>query len=224
MQIQLEKSWLELLEQEFGSAYFLDLQQFLEKERAEEQAIFPPADQVFSAFDLCPFSRTRVVIIGQDPYHGQNQAHGLAFSVNKGIPHPPSLQNIFKELHAELGMTYPKSGNLSPWAAQGVLLLNATLTVRSGEAGSHQGKGWEILTDRVIEIIDAESDHLVFMLWGAHAKKKGRKINRAKHLVLESGHPSPLSANRGNWFGNNHFIQCNEWLKSKGLPVIDWSL
>jgi len=224
MSIHLEKSWLEFLHEEFGSAYFLDLEQFLHKERSGNTPIYPPEHEVYSAFNLCPFPRTKVVIIGQDPYHGPNQANGLCFSVNEGIPYPPSLQNIFKELQRELGMDYPKSGDLRPWAEQGVLLLNATLTVRQGEAGSHHGQGWEIFTDRVIELINAQSSGVVFLLWGGFAKKKGKKIDRKKHLVLESGHPSPLSANRGHWFGHRHFIQCNEWLESKGQEPIDWKL
>jgi len=224
MGIHLEKSWLELLHEEFGSAYFLDLEQFLHKERNGNVSIYPPEQKVYSAFNLCHFLKTKVVILGQDPYHGPNQAHGLCFSVNEGIPHPPSLQNIFKELQREVGLAYPKSGDLRPWAEQGVLLLNATLTVRQGEAGSHQGKGWEIFTDRVIELVNVKCEGVVFLLWGGFAKKKGKMIDRNKHLVLESGHPSPLSANRGYWFGNNHFIQCNDWLIAKGQAPIDWKL
>jgi uracil-DNA glycosylase len=166
----------------------------------------------------------KVVIIGQDPYHGKGQANGLAFSVNDGIAHPPSLINIFKELNSDLGIGYPKSGDLSPWASQGVLLLNATLTVRTAEAASHQKQGWEIFTDKVIETISTNNNGIVFLLWGGYAQKKKKLIDAQRHLVLESGHPSPLSANRGYWFGNRHFSKCNAYLKSKGNTPIDWHL
>jgi len=225
MSIHLEKSWLELLQEEFGSAYFLELDKFLAAERAGSIPIYPPEEEVFSAFYLCPFKLTRAVIIGQDPYHGPKQAKGLCFSVNEGIAHPPSLRNIFKELHREkLLHFYPESGDLTPWAKQGVLLLNATLTVRQGEAGSHQGQGWEQFTDKVIKLLNAHPYGLVFFLWGAFAKKKGKNIDRSKHIVLESGHPSPLSANRGHWFGNGHFAACNAWLEEQGQAPIDWRL
>ena len=177
---------------------------------------------IFAAFDHCPFDETKVVIIGQDPYHGPGQANGLCFSVKDGIPHPPSLINIFKEIQTDLGITYPQSGNLERWADQGVLLLNATLTVRSHEAGSHQGKGWEIFTDAAISKLSEKKEGLVFLLWGGFAKKKQSLIDTTKHHVLTSGHPSPLSANRGYWFGNRHFSQCNKILASKDNKNIVW--
>lgn len=179
---------------------------------------------MFNAFTLCALSDLKVVIIGQDPYHGVGQANGLSFSVNDGITHPPSLVNIFKELQTDLGIPYPKSGDLSSWASQGVLLLNATLTVRAAEAGSHQKKGWEQFTDYVIKAISSENSDVVFMLWGGFARKKAKLINTKKHLILESGHPSPLSANRGYWFGNQHFSKCNTFLKSKRKSPINWQL
>lgn len=224
MTIRLEKSWLELLESEFESAYFLSLKSFLESEIRESTPIYPPGPQIFAAMDLCPFQDVKVVIIGQDPYHGPNQAHGLCFSVNEGIPHPPSLQNIFKELEKDLSIPYPQSGDLRPWAKQGVLLLNATLTVKQGQAGSHQGKGWETFTDKIIAELNSRRENLVFLLWGSYARAKGKHIDRSKHLVLECGHPSPLSANRGHWFGNRHFSQCNAWLTQHGMAAIDWKL
>ncbi|MDX5319463.1 MAG: uracil-DNA glycosylase [Bacteroidota bacterium] len=224
MTIRLEKSWLELLESEFKSAYFLSLKSFLEQEKKGATPIYPPGNEIFAALDLTPFQAVKVVILGQDPYHGPGQAHGLCFSVNPGIPHPPSLQNIFKELNQDLQIPYPKEGDLRPWAKQGVLLLNATWTVRQSEAGSHQGKGWESFTDKIVALLNERGENLVFMLWGAHAKAKGKFIDRSRHLVLESGHPSPLSANRGNWFGNRHFSKCNTWLREHGLSEIDWVL
>lgn len=224
MPVRLHESWLEALKGEFGSAYFLELKQYLEKEKKSGTVIYPPGPQIFAALDTTPFDKVKVVIIGQDPYHGPGQANGLSFSVNPGIPHPPSLINIFKELQNDLGMAYPVSGDLSAWAAQGVLLLNATLSVRHGQAGSHQGKGWERFTDRIIEVLNRERESLVFMLWGSYARSKGQHIDRSRHLVLETGHPSPLSANRGNWFGNGHFSKCNAYLISKGKSPIDWKL
>ena len=181
--------------------------------------------EIFNAFDSCPVNNLKVVIIGQDPYHGDNQANGLCFSVNKGISHPPSLINIFKEIEADLGHKYEhKNGDLSKWAKQGVMLLNATLTVRKGLPGSHQNKGWEIFTDKVIKIISNETNNTVFLLWGSFAKKKIKLIDTGKHKILESGHPSPLSANRGYWFGNKHFSKCNKHLESFKRNKIDWSL
>lgn len=224
MPVRLEKSWLNVLEKEFAAEYFLALKNFLELEKKGRSPIYPPGPLIFSALDNTPFAAVKVVILGQDPYHGPDQAHGLCFSVNEGIPHPPSLQNIFKELHADIGMSYPKSGNLLPWARRGVLLLNATLTVRQGEAGSHQGKGWETFTDKIISHLNEQQEGIVFMLWGAYARGKGKQIDRNKHLVLESGHPSPLSANRGLWFGNKHFSKANAYLVSHGLAPIDWSI
>lgn len=177
---------------------------------------------MFNAFNLCPFNEVKVVIIGQDPYHEPGQAHGLSFSVNDGVPFPPSLQNIFKEIQLDLGTPIPASGNLTRWAKQGVLLLNATLTVREHVAGSHQRKGWETFTDAAIKALNAERDHLVFILWGGYARGKVSLIDQSRHLVLQSVHPSPLSANRGGWFGNHHFSRCNEYLRQQGLAPIAW--
>ena len=219
----IHDSWKPILTPEFKTPYFLDLVDFVKKEY-ESKACYPPKEQVFNAFTLCPLSDLKVVIIGQDPYHGVGQANGLSFSVNDGIVHPPSLVNIFKELQTDLGIPYPKSGDLSSWASQGVLLLNATLTVRAAEAGSHQKKGWEQFTDYVIKAISSENSDVVFMLWGGFARKKAKLINTKKHLILESGHPSPLSANRGYWFGNQHFSKCNTFLKSKRKSPINWQL
>ncbi len=222
MAVKLEASWLEHLKGEFESAYFLSLKSFLQEEKAAGKTLYPPSSQIFAALDSTPFQAVKVVIIGQDPYHGVGQANGLSFSVNEGIPHPPSLVNIFKEISNDLGLPYPVSGDLSRWAKQGVLLLNATLTVRASEAGSHQNKGWELFTDAIIDSLNRERSGLVFMLWGSYAKNKGKRIDRQKHLVLESGHPSPLSANRGMWFGNKHFSRCNAYLKQNAIPLIDW--
>jgi uracil-DNA glycosylase len=217
----MEPSWQKVLSSEFDQSYFKELTSFVEKEY-KVNTCFPKGSQIFSAFDHCPFNEVKVVVIGQDPYHGVGQANGLCFSVNDGIPFPPSLMNIFKEIEQDLKLPFPKSGNLERWAKQGILLLNATLTVRQSEAGSHQNKGWETFTDAVIQKISEEKENIVFLLWGGFAKKKGLKINRAKHHVLETGHPSPLSANRGLWFGNKHFSTTNEFLKSKGKKEILW--
>lgn len=217
----MEPSWQKVLSSEFDQPYFKELTSFVEKEY-EVNTCFPKGSQIFSSFDHCPFDKVKVVIIGQDPYHGVGQANGLCFSVNDGIPFPPSLMNIFKEIEQDLKLPFPKSGNLERWAKQGILLLNATLTVRQSEAGSHQNKGWETFTDAVIQKISEEKENVVFLLWGGFAKKKGLKINRTKHHVLETGHPSPLSANRGLWFGNKHFSSTNEFLKSKGEKGIVW--
>ena len=198
------------------------LGQFLRAEKASGKKIYPQGREIFRAFSLTPFDLVKVVILGQDPYHGPGQAHGLSFSVPEGVSHPPSLVNIFKELETDTGKNYPKNGSLTSWASQGVLLLNATLTVESGKAGSHQNKGWEQFTDAVIDVISTQCDHVVFMLWGNYAKQKGKRINQERHLVLTSGHPSPLSANRGLWFGNRHFSQVNTHLISKGKLPIDW--
>ena len=221
MLIKMEPSWQKVLSSEFDKSYFKELTSFVEKEY-EVNICFPEGSQIFSAFDHCSFDEVKVVIIGQDPYHGVGQANGLCFSVNDGIPFPPSLMNIFKEIEQDLKFPFPKSGNLERWAKQGILLLNATLTVRQSEAGSHQNKGWETFTDAVIQKISEEKEDVVFLLWGGFAKKKGLKINRTKHHVLETGHPSPLSANRGLWFGNKHFSSTNEFLKSKGKKEIVW--
>lgn len=221
MKVQIHPEWQSVLADEFQQPYFSDLAQFVRSEYSRFTC-YPKGSDIFSAFNLCPFSETKVVIIGQDPYHGPGQAHGLSFSVPEGVPFPPSLQNIFGELHQSLGVPTPKSGNLDRWATQGVLLLNATLTVREGEAGSHQNHGWETFTDAVIRKLSNGSEHLVFMLWGAYAKKKGAVVNTQKHLVLESGHPSPLSANRGLWFGNSHFKKANAYLESHHKTPINW--
>ena len=192
------------------------------KEEKKTKTIYPLGSKIFNAFNLTPFSKVKVVILGQDPYHGPGQAHGLCFSVPDGVAHPPSLVNIFKELEQDIGKPYPSSGDLSAWAQQGVLLLNATLTVASGQAGSHQKRGWEQFTDAVISTVSEQNTDVVFMLWGGYAKKKGNIINIEKHLVLTSGHPSPLSANRGYWFGNKHFSRCNKFLTQKGYIPIQW--
>ncbi len=217
----MEPSWRAVLSKEFDKEYFKKLEDFLEKEY-QNFLCFPAESQVFSAFNHTPFEDVKVVILGQDPYHGIGQAHGLSFSVPDGIPLPPSLRNIFKELESDLKISTPKSGNLIRWADQGVLLLNAILSVRANEAGSHQQQGWEVFTDAVIECLSAKKEHLVFLLWGGYAKKKGSKIDKKKHLVLTSGHPSPLSANRGLWYGNSHFGKTNEYLKAKGKEQIAW--
>ncbi|HEX8269652.1 MAG TPA: uracil-DNA glycosylase [Flavobacterium sp.] len=221
MEINLPASWRQALSSEFGKPYFHELIQFVKSEY-DNHTCYPPSDQIFSAFSYCDFDDVKVVIIGQDPYHGANQAHGLCFSVNDTIAFPPSLRNIFKEIEINLGKEAPSSGKLEHWARQGVLLLNATLTVREGEAGSHQKKGWEKFTDTVIQILSDEKENVVFLLWGGYAKKKGAKIDKQKHLVLESGHPSPLSANSGHWFGNKHFSKTNEYLESQGKIPIHW--
>lgn len=220
---QLHDSWKPILTPEFKSPYFLKLVDFVQHEYQTNQC-YPPKNQVFRAFTLCPLADLKVVILGQDPYHGQGQANGLAFSVNECVPHPPSLTNIFKEIQSDLGIPYPVRGDLTPWASQGVLLLNATLTVRDSQAGSHQNQGWEQFTDYVIQEISKRTSAVVFMLWGGFARKKVKLINASEHLVLESGHPSPLSANRGYWFGNQHFSKANVYLKSKGKSSIDWCL
>lgn len=221
MLIKIHPSWQNVLSTEFDKPYFTELVTFVKREY-QTKTCYPKGSQIFSAFDYCPFNDVKVVIIGQDPYHGRGQANGLCFSVNDEIPFPPSLINIFKEIEQDLSLPFPKSGNLERWAKQGVLLLNATLTVRESEAGSHQNRGWETFTDAVIEKISKEKENVVFLLWGGFAKKKGAKIDRTKHCVLETGHPSPLSANRGLWFGNKHFSATNEFLKSKGLTSINW--
>ena len=218
---KINDSWLNILDQEFQSDYFKNLKNKLIIER-EKNTIYPPGNLIFNAFNSTPFNEVKVVIIGQDPYHGVGQANGLCFSVNKGIPHPPSLINIFKELSNEYNIPYPKSGDLTPWAKQGVLLLNATLTVRKDQANSHQDIGWQHFTDAVIDAVSKQKDHVVFMLWGGFAKRKGARIDKKKHLVLTSGHPSPLSANRGLWFGNNHFKKANEWLTQHNISPINW--
>jgi len=221
MQVNIEQSWKGILSDEFEKPYFNDLITYVKQEYASHKC-FPPGKQIFAAFDHCPFDNVEVVIIGQDPYHGAGQAHGLCFSVNDGISFPPSLRNIFQEISNDIGKPIPSSGNLERWADQGVLLLNAVLTVREGQAESHKGKGWEKFTDAVIQQISDKKENVVFLLWGGYAKKKGAKIDRSKHFILESGHPSPLSANQGLWFGNKHFSKANEYLKQKGKREIEW--
>jgi len=224
MSVKIDESWKRLLESEFNSEYFKKLISFIKEEYSVFKC-YPKGSEIFNAFDCCPINKLKVVIIGQDPYHGINQANGLCFSVNKGISHPPSLINILKEIENDLNFKFESNnGDLSKWANQGVMLLNATLTVREALAGSHQNKGWEIFTDKVIQIISNETNNTVFLLWGSFAKKKRKLIDVSKHKILESGHPSPLSANRGYWFGNKHFSKCNEYLDSYGKKKIDWSL
>ena len=220
MQVRIDESWREVLQTEFDKPYFELLTDFVRHAYRTTQC-FPPAGQIFRAFDLCPFDKVRVVIIGQDPYHDVNQAHGLCFSVQDGIPAPPSLVNIYKELNRDLGKPIPTSGNLTHWAEQGVLLLNATLTVEAHKAGSHQGKGWEELTDAAIQALNHKREKIVFMLWGSYAQRKGKYIDRRKHLVLEAVHPSPLSAYRG-FIGCGHFSQANNYLMQHGLTPIAW--
>jgi uracil-DNA glycosylase len=220
--VKIHDSWKSVLKQEFESQYFTDLKTFIVGEK-KKYRIYPPSAQIFSAFDLCPFEDVKVVILGQDPYHGYGQAHGLCFSVLAGVDFPPSLKNIFKELHNDIGILPPLTGDLTPWAKQGVLLLNATLTVRAETAGSHQNKGWETFTDKVIEILSVKKQHLVFILWGNYARAKKALIDTSKHYVLEAAHPSPLSASRG-FFGCRHFSACNEWLKKNKLTPVHWNL
>lgn len=223
MKVNIEESWKTILQQEFEKPYFRDLVAFVKKEYTTYRC-FPPGKLIFNAFNHCPFEDIKVVIIGQDPYHGPLQANGLCFSVNDGIDFPPSLINIFKELQNDINIPYPKNGNLESWAKQGVLLLNATLTVRAHNAGSHQNKGWELFTDAVIKKISERTNGKIFLLWGGFAKKKVKLIDTSKHHVLTSGHPSPLSANRGYWFGNKHFSKTNSLLEQAGAQAIDWSL
>ncbi len=221
MNVKIDSSWKERLASEFEQSYFETLTSFVRTEYASATC-YPPAKLIFNAFDLCPFDKVKVVIIGQDPYHEPGQAHGLSFSVCDGVPFPPSLQNIFKEIQNDLGTPIPTSGDLTRWAEQGVLLLNATLTVRAHQAASHQRRGWEQFTDAAIRTLNAEREHLVFILWGGYARSKAALIDRSKHLVLESVHPSPLSANRGGWFGNHHFSRTNDYLRANGIEEIQW--
>ena len=220
MDVKIAPDWKELLAPEFEKPYFAALTQFVRQEYATHR-IYPRGSNIFRAFDKCPFDKLKVVIIGQDPYHGEGQANGLCFSVGDGVPFPPSLQNIFKEIESDLGIPVPRSGNLTRWAQQGVLLLNATLTVEAHRAASHQGRGWETFTDAVIHKLAEEREHLVFILWGSYAQRKGDFIDRSRHLVLQSPHPSPLSAHRG-FFGNHHFSQTNQYLEAHGIEPIRW--
>lgn len=221
MSIKIDESWKEMLREEFNQEYFEMLIKFVKAEY-EQTTCFPPGNKIFAAFDRTPFEDVKVVILGQDPYHGAGQANGLSFSVADGIPHPPSLMNIFKEQQKDLHTPYPQSGNLERWSDQGVLMLNAVLTVEQGKAGSHQKKGWERFTDTVIQTLSNERENLVFMLWGGFAKGKLKLINEKKHFVLTSGHPSPLSANRGYWFGNQHFSRANRYLQERSKKQIQW--
>ena len=218
----IEAGWKSVLMDQFQSSYFRTLKEFLEEEK-KKHTLYPPGRLIFNAFQRTPFDRVKVVILGQDPYHGKGQAHGLCFSVPQGIPKPPSLVNIFKELHTDLGISIPEHGNLEKWADQGVLLINATLTVRDSQAGSHQKRGWETFTNRVIEVVSQEKSGVVFLLWGRFAQAKESLIDRGKHLILKSAHPSPLSAYNG-FFGCRHFSLTNEHLENQGKTGIDWAL
>lgn len=221
MNVKIDNSWREHIGTEFEKPYFSALTDFVRHEYTTTTC-YPPGALIFNAFNLCPFDRVKVVIIGQDPYHEPGQAQGLSFSVPEGVPFPPSLQNIFKEIQLDLGKPMPPTGDLTRWAEQGVLLLNATLTVRAHQAASHQRHGWEQFTDAAIRALNTERENLVFILWGGYARSKAQLIDRSRHLVLESVHPSPLSANRGGWFGNHHFSQCNAYLREHGEQEIDW--
>lgn len=220
MQVNIEPTWKKLLKSEFEKEYFITLADFVRQEYTSGK-IFPPGPLIFNAFNLCPIDTVKVVILGQDPYHGDNQAHGLSFSVKKGIPKPPSLQNIFKELQTDLNIEISEDGDLTKWAKQGVFLLNSVLTVRKGQAGSHQGKGWEIFTDEVIRTLSQEKKNLVFMLWGNYARNKKALIDGDKHLILEAAHPSPFSAHNG-FFGSKHFSKANDYLKQNNISIINW--
>ncbi len=221
MGVKIESSWREVLKEEFEKEYFKNLTEFVRNEYSGNTPIYPPARLIFNAFDHCPFDKVKVVILGQDPYHGAGQANGLCFSVNRGIQFPPSLMNIFKEISSDTGAPIPQDGDLTRWSDQGVLLLNATLTVRAAQAGSHQRRGWEEFTDAAIRQLASLRENIVFILWGSYAQKKGAFIERAKHLVLTSPHPSPLSAYQG-FFGNHHFSRANQYLKEHGKAPIIW--
>lgn len=222
-QLKPDTGWRDRLAEEFRQPYMADLAGFLAQEEQAGKVLFPPSHLCFNALNSVPFDDVSVVILGQDPYHGPGQAHGLCFSVRPNVKVPPSLVNIFKEIHSELGIAPPDHGCLQPWAEQGVLLLNSVLTVVEGQAGAHQGRGWEQLTDRVVRCLSEQRDDVVFLLWGSYAQKKGKVIDRDRHLVLEAPHPSPLSAYRG-FFGCDHFRRANEWLASRGRPTVDWAL
>ena len=223
MKVKINLEWKEKLQDEFNKPYFEKLVEFIRDEYSKGKC-YPRGEKIFEALNLCLPKDVKVVLLGQDPYHGPNQANGLSFSVPAGISHPPSLINIFKELESDLNIPYPKNGDLSSWARQGVLLLNSTLTVRANQPASHQGKGWELFTDFLISTISKEMNGVAFLLWGNFAKQKINLINNSKHLILKAGHPSPLSANRGYWFGNKHFSQCNNYLSQKLKKPIDWKL
>ncbi len=222
-ELVVDPSWKNELQSEFETDRMRQLEAFLQTEKQSGKIIYPEKNEYFSALNLTPFDKVKVVIVGQDPYHGPGQAHGLCFSVREGVRFPPSLLNIFKELRDDVGVQVPESGSLKPWAERGVLLLNAVLTVEEGKAAAHQGKGWEQFTDRIIHLLNEKKENLVFILWGAYAQKKAAFVDRQKHLVLESVHPSPLSAHRG-FFGTKPFSKTNEYLRAKGLGEIDWSL
>jgi len=221
--IKIETSWKTRLDDPFNAPYMTELSEFLRKEKAKGKRIYPPGKEIFKAFELTPFDDVKVVILGQDPYHGPGQAHGLSFSVTAGVQPPPSLRNIYRELEADLGISHPGHGNLEGWARQGVLLLNSCLTVEEGQAGSHQGKGWELFTDEVIRCLNDERQNLVFILWGRKAQDKGTEIDRTRHCVLSSVHPSPLSASNG-FFGSKPFSQANAYLQETGQKPVDWNL
>ena len=220
MQVNIEQSWQQQLQGEFDKPYFAKLVAFVKQEYAHH-TVYPPGKLIFNAFNQCPFDKVKVVLLGQDPYHEPGQAHGLCFSVNEGVQFPPSLGNIFKEIHDDIGAPIPASGNLTRWAQQGVLLLNATLTVREHQAGSHQRQGWEEFTDAVIRILSEKREHLVFILWGSYAQSKSQLIDGSRHCILRSAHPSPLSAYRG-FFGNHHFSLTNQYLRTNGIGEIQW--
>ena len=222
--VQLDASWKAGLSDFLLSPRMDQLKQFLMQEKQQGKQIYPPNHLIFNAFNTTPLDQVKVVILGQDPYHGPNQAHGLSFSVQRGITPPPSLRNIFHELHSDLGISIPPHGDLSAWAKQGVLLLNAVLTVEAGQPTSHQKQGWEDFTDHVIDVINEHCEHVVFILWGAYAQRKGQRINLDKHLVLKAAHPSPLAANRGGFFGCKAFSKTNHYLKQQGIEPIDWQL
>jgi len=220
--VKLDASWKNIIGAEFDQPYMLKLKEFLKAEKAAGHTVYPKGADMFNALNTTPFEKVDVVILGQDPYHGPEQAHGLSFSVRAGVAVPPSLKNIYKEIEAEYAVKMPKTGDLTPWAQQGVLLLNATLTVQAEKAGSHQGRGWEAFTDAIIRALNDRSEHIVFMLWGSYAQKKGAFIDRKKHLVLEAPHPSPLSAHRG-FLGCGHFKKANDYLEQHGRKPIDWA-
>lgn len=222
-EIRLHPEWLEALGEEFDEPYIGELRDFLQARKQAGAEVYPPGSSIFNALDSTPPSKVKAVILGQDPYHGPGQAHGLCFSVRPGVRVPPSLVNIYKELHSDIGFAIPRHGCLQAWAEHGVLLLNAVLTVERGNAGAHQGKGWERFTDRIVEVVNAGPNPVVFLLWGSHAKKKGQGIDRSRHLVLTAPHPSPLSAHRG-FLGCRHFSRANQWLEEQGQAPIDWSL
>ncbi len=222
-EIRLHPEWLDALDEEFDEPYMGELRNFLQARKQAGAEVYPPGSSIFNALDSTPPSKVKAVILGQDPYHGPGQAHGLCFSVRPGVRVPPSLVNIYKELHSDIGFAIPGHGCLQAWAEHGVLLLNAVLTVERGNAGAHQGKGWERFTDRIVEVVNAGSNPVVFLLWGSHAKKKGQGIDRNRHLVLTAPHPSPLSAHRG-FLGCRHFSRANQWLEGQGQAPIDWSL